>query len=256
MKKLVITLVIVLGLLVAADFGAAATAEYQVSKQVRSQLRLPQNPSVSVHGFPFLYQAVSGDYPDVEMNAESVPFGELHDVGVGATLQHARIPLSDVLGGNTDRLTVDQVDGRVRLKAADVGRMIGIDNLAINPASQQDLTAAGSKAGSAGAEPVALDGSINIAGRNLHVKVVAVLSLQGGNLKIEPKSLDLADKLDSIPLGRTFENSILQQFATTFDTRMLPFKIEPTDVRAEQGALVVEGKANQVAMGPDGVRTR
>lgn len=253
MKKLVITLVIVLGLLVAADFGAATVAQQQVSKQVRSQLKLPQDPSVTIHGFPFLYQAVTGDYPDVEMNADSVALGELHDVGVGATLQHARIPLSDVLGGKTDRLTVDQVDGRMKLKAPDVGRMIGIQNLRINPASPQDLAAAGGSSGNG--QPVALDGSINIAGRNLHVKVVAVLSLRGGKLEVQPKSLDLADKLDSIPLGRAFENSILQQFATTLDTRMLPFKIQPTGVQVEPGALVVEGKANQVAMGPDGVRT-
>lgn len=249
-KKLAITLGIVIVLLVAADFGGAAIAASQVSKQVRSQLHLAEDPSVQIHGFPFLYQAVSGDYRDVEINANSVPLGELHDVGVGAHLRHARIPLSDVVAGNTDRLTVDDVAGSMKLKSADVGQLIGIDNLDIKPAPAE-ASGQGSQA------PVTLDGSLNIAGKDLRVSVTAVLALQDSKLRIKPRDIKLADSsLSDIPLGKVFEKSILQQFSTTVDPGTLPFKIKPTGVHAEPGALVIDGTTSNITMGANGVTAR
>lgn len=133
MKKLVVTLVIVLGLLVVADYGAASVAEYQVSQKVREQLKLDEDPSVRVHGFPFLTQAVAGDYQDVELAAKAVRVGELSELGVEANLHHARVALGDVIAGKADEIQVDELVGRVKLKASDVGRYIGITDLTINP---------------------------------------------------------------------------------------------------------------------------
>lgn len=270
MKKLAITLVIVIGLLVVADFGAAAVAEYQVAKQTRSQLKLPEDPAVRINGFPFLAQAAAGDYRDIQLSAQSVPVGQLKEVGVEANLRHARVSTADVISGKAKNINVDEVAGRIRLKSSDVGRMIGINDLHISPAPKESLDEAGSGAGAGGGDsatssgstvdrsksPVQLDGTLNIAGRDVQVKVVAVLSLLNGQLKIEPRELDLADsKLNDIPLGKVFEKSILQQFSTTLDPGMLPFEITPTAVRAERDALVVEGTTNNVTIGSGGVRT-
>ncbi|MCA1226752.1 LmeA family phospholipid-binding protein [Saccharopolyspora sp. 6M] len=268
MKKLVVTLLLVLGLLVVADYGAASVAEYQVSQQVREQLELDEDPSVRVHGFPFLTQAVAGDYRDVELAAKAVRVGRLSELGVEANLHHARVPLSDVVGGTANEIQVDELVGRVKLKASDVGRFIGITDLTINPAPKDalDEPADDANEGSSGTAgtgtsdrsraKVALDGSLDIAGNDVRVKVIAVLSLLNGQLTIEPKKLDIADQaLSDIPLGDVFEKSILQQFTTTIDPGVLPFEVRPTAVRVERGALVMEGTAEDVTIGAGGVTT-
>ncbi|MFR9730406.1 LmeA family phospholipid-binding protein [Saccharopolyspora sp. MS10] len=267
MKKLVVTLVLALGLLIVADYGAASVAEYQVSQRVREQLDLEEDPSVRVHGFPFLTQAVAGDYRDVELEAKAVRVGQLSELGVEANLHHARIGLGDVIAGTADEIRVDELVGRVKLKSSDVGRFIGITDLTINPAPKSALDEPVDGNEGSGSAPeggtsdqsraaVALDGSLDIAGNDVRVKVTAVLSLLNGQLTIEPKKLDIADQaLEEIPLGDVFEKSILQQFTTTIDPGALPFEVTPTAVRVERGALVMAGTANDVTIGSDGVTT-
>src|SRR5699024_783705 len=63
--KITTIVLILVGLLVAADFGLAAFAEHSVSQQARSQFGLDSDPNVTVHGFPFTTQAISGEYDHI-----------------------------------------------------------------------------------------------------------------------------------------------------------------------------------------------
>lgn len=277
-KKLVITLVVVLGLLVAADFGAAAVAEYQVSQKMRTELDLKKAPAVHINGFPFLTQAVTGDFRDVEIKAKGVHVGQFTEVGIQADLHHAHISTADVLAGKANRLEVEELVGRVRLKASDIGRFIGVNDLNINPAPPSALkddesssNGSDSSDGSAGSgsgqgsgldtnDPttavIKLDGTVNIAGTDNHVTVVAVLSLVDGKLRIAPRELKLDNSaIGPIPLPEMFEKSVLQRFTATLDPGMLPFRVTPTAVRVEPGALIVEGTARNVTIDAQGLST-
>jgi hypothetical protein len=70
--RIILAIVVVAGLLVAADFGFAALAEHRVSQQAREELDLEDDPSVTVHGFPFTTQALAGDYGHIEISVESL----------------------------------------------------------------------------------------------------------------------------------------------------------------------------------------
>src|SRR2546429_9487511 len=72
-RRLVIALAILLGLVVVADFVTAAIFEHEVSKRARSKFGLADDPSVRVHGFSFLLQAFSGEYDHVTVDAKGVP---------------------------------------------------------------------------------------------------------------------------------------------------------------------------------------
>lgn len=271
-KKLVITLVVVVGVLVAADFGSAAVAEYQVAKKMRSELKLNEDPAVRINGFPFLSQVAFGDYRDVQLAARAVKVGQLSEVGVEANLRHARVATSDLISGTAKEIEVDQVLGRIKLKASDVSRVIGITDLTINPAPKDALEETGESGDTGGSgqgdtapgstvdhsrTTVALDGSVNIAGEDTQVRVVAVMSLLNGQIKIEPRKLDLVTgSFGAIPLPKVFEKSVLQQFTTTLDPGLLPFQVTPTAVHAERGALVVEGTADHVTLGANGFTTK
>lgn len=260
MKKLIIALVIVIGLLVGADFASAAAAEHAVSQQMRTRLHLTDAPDVRINGFPFLYQAAVGDFRDVQITANGLTVGQLSDVGIQAHLMDARTSVTDVLGGNA-KIDVDELDGQVRLSAADVGRLLGINDLTITPAPKDALS--GTSTDATDRQPgstvdptkttVQLDGSVNIAGSDNKVRVIAVLSLLNGQMKIEPRKLELNNSaFGPIPLPPIFEHSVLQQFTTTLDPGALPFKVTPTAVRTEPGVLVVEGTAHEVTVSGDG----
>jgi len=68
-RPIVITVVILLALLVGADFGAAAVAEYQVSKRAKAAFNLSDDPAVTVRGFPFLTQAIGGEYDHITVDS-------------------------------------------------------------------------------------------------------------------------------------------------------------------------------------------
>ncbi|PKW13184.1 LmeA family phospholipid-binding protein [Saccharopolyspora spinosa] len=266
MKKLAIALVIIVGLLVGADFGAAAIAEYQVSKKVAEQLKLRENPDVRINGFPFLTQAIAGNYRDVQLAANAVQVGKLNEVGVEADLHGARVSTADVLSGTADHFTVDQLVARVKLKASDIARLIGIQDLTIEPAQKDALADDDGNVSSADEQLTAgtddtkavvqLDGTVNIAGSDNKVRVIAVLSLVNGKMQIEPRKLDLNNSaLGRIELPKLFEQSVLKQFSTTLDPGVLPFEINPTAVRVERGALVLEGTAENVTISASGVST-
>jgi hypothetical protein len=266
-KKLAIILVIVFGLLVVADFGAASAAEYQVSKQMRAQLQLSEDPSVRINGFPFLAQAAMGDFRDVQLQAQAVKVGQLSEVGLEANLHHAKVSAADMIAGKANKLDVAEIVGRARLKSSDVGRLIGITDLTIVPAPKDALSGVPGGGSDRTQTPgttvdqtkttIQLDGSVNIAGADNKVRVIAVLSLLNGQMKIEPRKLELNNNaLGPIPLPPLFQKSVLQQFTTTLDPGMLPFRISPTAVRAEEGALVVEGTAHDVTIGAGGMSSR
>jgi len=91
-RKLIIAVLVIVALAVAADFGAAAAAEYTVAKQMRQQLHLAGDPSVRINGFPFLTQAVTGHYTAIDIEASGVSSDPLHDLDVQATLHNVDAP--------------------------------------------------------------------------------------------------------------------------------------------------------------------
>ena len=106
MKKLLITLVVVVGLLVGADFGARAIAESMGAKTLAEQSDV-SNPDIDIHGFPFLTQAIKGTYEHVTLSADDVMLGT---VTTQATVDayDVHYPLSDAIHGTTDNMTADR----------------------------------------------------------------------------------------------------------------------------------------------------
>jgi hypothetical protein len=72
---LIVTLVVLVLLLVAADRVAVAVADRLAADAFQQSQNLPQRPSVSIGGFPFLTQLASGDYSDVHVNARGLVVG-------------------------------------------------------------------------------------------------------------------------------------------------------------------------------------
>ncbi|MGQ0778089.1 MAG: LmeA family phospholipid-binding protein [Pseudonocardiales bacterium] len=261
MRKLVIAVVVLVGLGVAADYGAAAAAEYQVANQIREELGLVADPSVRINGFPFLTQALSGHYSDIETRATGLSVGPLHDVAVEATMRDVDAPLSEVMAGNLRSVHAAEVDGRIRLADGDIGRAIGIEDLRLQPASAaetQTLLPADALPDPASRtddrEAVRMVATTDLAGEPTAVIGVGVIRISGSRLQITIMDVRLArDGVGEVNLPRPIRELLIQTLSTDLEPGGLPFTVTPTRVWVEPGSLVVEGTAQDISLSNLGV---
>lgn len=140
LRRLVVVLLVLAGLLVGADFALAAFAEHTVSQKAREELGLTDDPSVVIHGFPFATQAISGDYDHITVSADSIPVADvLKDVGIRAELRDVTAPLSDLTSGNVGAIKIGDAEGQVKIKASDLAGVTPLnrlEDLRIEPSSE------------------------------------------------------------------------------------------------------------------------
>lgn len=85
-----IVLIVIAGLLVGADFAARAYAESRVASQIQQQ-GFPKQPTVTIDGFPFLTQAISRNFGEVQLSSSDVTEGPLLIQSINATLNDVHV---------------------------------------------------------------------------------------------------------------------------------------------------------------------
>ncbi|MEV6240085.1 DUF2993 domain-containing protein [Lentzea sp. NPDC051838] len=257
-KVLLITVVVLALLLVAADFALAAAGEYQIAQRMREKLQLDEDPSVRINGFPFILQAVRGDYTHVAIDATGVPIKneaqgvDLRDLDIHADLRHTRVELSDLLAGNVSKATIDQVEGSVKIKSLDLNRLASqvtpFDKLSIDPDNRVTTTTTTTTTPATPAAPqttaaIKLSGQTNVAGKDVKLTAYGQISLAGGAIQITVDDIELDDTSlkNIIPTLR-------QALAVKIDPGTLPFGAKPTAVRVEPGAFVLSGVITDVPL--------
>jgi hypothetical protein len=267
LRRTIVALVVLAGLLVAADFGAAAIVEHEVSKKAREQLQLREDPAIKIGGFSFLMQAFSGEYDTVVVDAKGVPVNTLRDVEVHAELLGVQAPLSDVIGGSLAGVPVREVRGQLRVKASDVNRAIqanaqpvlaSITNLTISPAAEELVENPDAEVTESEAEiadragktaGVKLCGSVDVAGQSTELCVFSLIALEGGGIAVLPKRMELKNKISNAELPDAIQQKVLPLFGVKFDPGVLPFAVTPTEVKIEDGSLAVQGTAKDIVLG-------
>jgi hypothetical protein len=264
-KRIVIVLVVLAIVFVGGDFALATAGEYQLSTKIKNQLGLSQDPSVTIHGFPVLFQAISGDYTDISISATGVPAARsaFRDLEIDADLHDVRVPLSELLSGNVSSAKIDHVDGRVKVKATDLGRLLNLPDLTITPMSVDTILGMGAEKALQphAAEPdasvsqnvgtvagVELSATIDIAGQQTKINAFGVITLSGGGIQVNPRRLEASNS----QISGALPDAMLQSFAHMFTTNLstsqlpLPFTVRATGVEVDQGALVVTGEADNI----------
>jgi hypothetical protein len=261
-KRLIVVLLVLVGVLVAVDYGAAAAAESAVSRQLRERLGLADDPSVRINGFPFLTQALSGEYRSVQVEAERVPVGQLRQVDVRAQLDDVTAPLSELLGSGPKTLRVASADGSVRVGTTDLEallpgvRKLTIANLDANAldALVRDGDADPSLRGLDPETTARFSGTVAAFGQEMDVAVVAELQIVDGKMRIVPRDVRLGDA-DADPLPAPVQSLIERLFTIQVDPGTLPFEVTPTQFRARDGELELLGTAQNLLIGGAGAVT-
>jgi len=263
-KRTVAAVVVLGAAAVGVDYGSAALTESVVARQMRSQLSLADEPSVRVNNFPFLTQAISGRYKSVDVTADHVAVGPLHDVQVRSQLRDVSAPLSQMLGDGPRTVTVREVEGTVRIGAPDVERLIReagdvpVDKLYIDGIDADGLE----KAVDDGADPalksldpatvIRMGGTVDVLGQEQPVTIIAELQLADGRVQITPRDIRLDDADAQLPVA--LQRTLSRLFTLTLDPGGLPLQVTPTTVRATSGGLEISGLTGRLVLGPGAPR--
>jgi hypothetical protein len=268
-RRWVIALVVLVLLLVGADFGAAAYAEHMISQKARTQLQLTDDPSVTIHGFPFLTQALGGEYGHISVSAAGVPVADkLQDVAVNAELENVTAPLSDITSGNTKAITIGELTGSVTIKAADLARLAPLDkikDLRIEPASADYVengdsgqseptptpttTTEGQAEQDESSTGVRISGHLQFAGKDLEIFCFAMIEAdaKGGKINFTPKRLQFGNDQETTVVPQAVQKALMPNFEASINTKDLPLSVTPTGVRVQSGSVTIKGKATNVS---------
>ena len=241
MKGFLVTLLVLVVLLVGADFGARWIAEDRVATQLQSQLKLDEKPDVAINGFPFVSQAASGEYPSVTLTAD------LGDV---------TLPPQSLLDGTVRSIPAKTVTASAQIDPADLARVLRVQDVTVAPVTQEQLDArraSGSAAQKAlsGVDPsqaVTLTSTTTVLGQQVRASVIATFKLSGGQIVLSARDISV-DAGDSGSLPSAVTSALrgkLSGFSARVDPGALPFSITATDLRAQDGKLVVSGTAKDV----------
>src|SRR5690625_2116909 len=113
-KFLVVFLIFLAVVVVVGDILARSFAQNTIAAQTAEQMNMPEEPDVSVEGWAFLPQAISGEYSEIRLNANSATVEDIEVEQVRVDLTGVSAPLPDLIGGQPD-IVADEVDGSVVL---------------------------------------------------------------------------------------------------------------------------------------------
>jgi LmeA-like phospholipid-binding len=259
MRGFLIALVVLVVLLVGIDFGARWVAEDRVATELQSQLKLDTEPDVAIHGFPFLTQAASGEYGSVTLTAEHIPYRQLQDITLTADLGDVTLPAQSLIDGTVRSIPAKTVTASAAIDPADLARVLHVSDVTVEPVTEQTLderraASATSRKALSGVDPaqaVALTSTTTVLGQSVRASVIATFKLSGGQIVLSARdiSVNSGDTGDSGTVPSAVSNALrsrLSGFSARVDPGSLPFSITATDLRAQDGKLVVSGTAQNV----------
>ena len=124
-RGLLITLVVLIGLLVAADFGAKAYAESAIASKIDSS-GLGVKPSVNIEGFPFLAQVASRNLKQIDINASNFTVKQVVISSLHATATGVR-PNASFNGA-----TISQINGTVVVSFTTITNLVPVPGLTVS----------------------------------------------------------------------------------------------------------------------------
>lgn len=107
MRKLIVAVVTLLALALAADRISVAVAERLLADRIQAAEGLRARPAVSISGFPFITQALTGDYERISVQMAHLQQGSVAVQALTASLRGVRVALSGLLSGTVQAVTAD-----------------------------------------------------------------------------------------------------------------------------------------------------
>ncbi|MFE3317961.1 DUF2993 domain-containing protein [Nocardia sp. NPDC059195] len=203
MRALLILIVVLMIALVVGDRVGVAMAQNEIGRKIAAEYNLPHQPGVDIGGFPFLTQAVDGNYRaiDIRIGDWSGQNISVHHLDVALTDVSA--PLSDVIGNRTSNLVAGTATATA-LVPYDIVQSFapaGVESISYTP---EGLRATGTFSVAGISVPATVFVTVAPTDAGIEVTPVSVQPAAGGptiSLALLRQSLTFIVPLRQLPLG-------------------------------------------------------
>jgi LmeA-like phospholipid-binding len=223
MRKFVILLLILVVVLVAADRISAYVAQRKVASRVAGTYSLPDPPTVTIQGFPFLTQVVAGHYSQVDVALSAVTAGGVEMRDLRARFTGVRAPLARLLGNGPGTVSADDAAATALIPFASVSRRLPL-GITLSP--------------DGGA--VKLSGKIGYLGFEVPVSAAVSLHVTATAIEISPRNVTVGGTVP-VPPG-----PLGSRLAIALPVHDLPMHLKVTSVRVTDGGFEVSASARGV----------
>ncbi|MBK5306402.1 MAG: DUF2993 domain-containing protein [Frankiaceae bacterium] len=228
MNRLLVSLLITFGLVVAADRVSLALTERAVATQLELSGSLSTRPDVSIRGLPFLTQAIAGEYGDVELSASQVTAGGARLSQLEVSLRGVHVPLGDALSGAVDAVPVDRLRATVVMSYADITRQLRDRRLTVSPAGDQ----------------LRVTGSVQVLGRTIAASAVSTVALKGSSVVVTAKRFEVGNGMAS----RAVTAALAGRFDFVIRLGTLPYGLKLTGLDVQPRGVVATAAATDVTL--------
>ena len=228
MKGVLTSLVVLVVLAVGADRLSLVLTERAVASQLQSSGSLSSRPSVSIHGFPFLTQALSGRYDDVDLSADEVTAGGGRLSRLEASLHGVHVSLSSALSGSVSTVPVDQLRATVLMSYADMTTQLRDRRLAV----------------SRGGDLLRVTGSVTVLGRSVSASALSTVTLSGTSVVVTAQRFEVAGAVADRVLTRALGNRL--DFVVRIGA--LPYGLKLTGVHVAAAGIIATAAADGVVL--------
>jgi hypothetical protein len=218
-RRVLIAVVVVLVLVVAVDRIAAHVLASQIATRAQRAEGLPTKPDVSIDGFPFLTQVISGRYHDVKVTVHGFQHDGPRVETVRADLKGVHVPLSDGVRGKVSRVPVDSVEASMHATFADINAYLAARD---NPARA-----------SGDGSMLRISGPVTIFGTSYPLAGSATIGVAGDTVTLTPSAVSQAVGA-SLPAG-------LRQAAIGLLTVKLPVQGLPFNLHLRSAKVSGDG---------------
>lgn len=226
-------LLIVLGalavILVVADRVAVRVAQDHVAQRLSEHQPFTGKPDVRIHGIPFLTQAFSGNYRDVEVSGSGLAIGNLRNVGFDAHLRGVNARLGDVLRDQIITLPVHRAEGEVTVPYDELAGLTGISGLTLKRSGDRVAFTAPVQLPVMGEQSVSGTVAATVHDRSLNL---AFTITDAAGVAVPRGVLDQAGKLLNV----------------TIPLPSLPYSLKVTGVSPTKDGVRVSGAATDVVL--------
>ncbi len=229
LRRTLIGLAILAGLLALSDRGVASLSGKTVAASIQKSEGLEERPSVDFGGFPFITQAVGGNYKKIDIDIRDYEKNGVRFRRITAHLTGVHLALGAALSGNADRIPVDHGVCRVEVGYPDIN-----DYLSRRPG--------GLRVKSAGVGRLLVETSITVAGRGpVPVEGVAVVKVVASGLRVDVTSVK---SVGGLALPSAVASSAKGRLSFDLPVSGLPFGIRLKTVEVGGDSVAITASAD------------
>lgn len=214
-------------LLVVADRVGVVFAARVVASKLKASASLTTDPSVTIHGFPFLTQALRGRYDDVELGVTDLDRGGVRLSRLEVTIHGVQLPLANAISGNVSSVPVSGITATAVVTYADIASRGNITGLSVQPDGSM----------------VKVTGRITVLGQSVTASAVSTIRLEGRSIVVTAQQVSV--------LGQS-SSALNSALAGRLDLRVpigsLPYGLELTGVHADVGGVVLQARSGPTVL--------